>query len=64
MLLTAGSALLKDGLLWSAVACWALVVPIIVAALFDRIEFDGRAIRHRGPLAFLMTRLARVRREL
>ncbi|HJQ68062.1 MAG TPA: hypothetical protein VKA70_03785 [Blastocatellia bacterium] len=64
MLLTAGSALLKGGLIWGAFACWALVAPIVVAALFDHIEFDGRAIRHRGPLAFVMTRLARVRREL
>jgi tetratricopeptide (TPR) repeat protein len=64
MLLTAGSALLKDGLVALALAVWALVAPLAVAVIFDHIEFDGQVIGHRGPLAFLLSRIARVRREL
>ncbi|MFP5263530.1 MAG: tetratricopeptide repeat protein [Blastocatellia bacterium] len=64
VLITAGSALLKDGLWLPALVCLSLLAPIVVAAAFDRIEFDGSAIRHRGPLAFVMAKLFRIRREL
>lgn len=59
-----GSTLLKQGWLIAALVCWALLAPIVVAALLDRLEFDGETIRHRGPLAFLLTHLFRLRREL
>jgi hypothetical protein len=64
VVMTVGSTLLKQGWLIAALACWALLVPIVLAAVFDRIEFDGGTIRHRGPLAFLLTHLFRVRRGL
>lgn len=64
VLMTAGSALLKEGWLILAFACWASLIPIAVLALFDRIEFDGELIRHRGPLSFLLTHLFRVQRRL
>ncbi len=64
VLLTAGSALLKNGALVPALGCWALLVPLGLAAALDYIEFDGEVIRHKGPLAFLMANLANVRREI
>src|SRR5712691_7743346 len=64
VVMTVGSTLLKQGWLIAALACWALLAPIVVAAAFDRIEFDGGTIRHRGPFAFLLTHLFRIRREL
>lgn len=64
VVLTVGSTLLKQGWLIPAVVCWSFLVPVILAAAFDRIEFDGSKICHRGPLAFLLTQLFRVRREL
>jgi tetratricopeptide (TPR) repeat protein len=64
VLMTVGSAMVKIGWLPEALLCWALIVPVIVAALLDRIEFDGARITHRGPLAFLLAKLFGVRREL
>lgn len=64
IVMTVGSALLKQGLLMSAIACWGLLLPIAVIAAFDRIEFDGKVIKHRGPLAFFLTHLFRIRRAL
>ena len=64
VVMTVGSTLLKQGWPVAALACWALLAPIVVAAALDRIQFDGRTIRHRGPLAFLLTHLFRIRREL
>lgn len=64
VLMTAGSALLKTGLLAMALVCWVMLVPVIAAAALDRIEFDGQTIFHRGPLAFLLSKLFRIRREL
>jgi tetratricopeptide (TPR) repeat protein len=64
VLITAGSALLKGSLLPLSFVCWSLLVPVVIAAAFDRIEFDGCAIRHRGPLAFILSKLFRIRREL
>src|SRR5438128_2628708 len=64
VVLTAGSAWLKQGWLAAALACWALLVPIALAAVFDRIDFDGVTLRHRRLLAFVLTKLFRVRREL
>ena len=46
IVLTIGSTLVKQGWLISALSCWALLVPIFLAAAFDRIEFDGKTIRH------------------
>jgi tetratricopeptide (TPR) repeat protein len=64
VLLTASSALVKSGYLLAAACSFGAIVPVIVAALFDRIEFDGHEIRHRGPLAFLLSRVFRIRRKL
>lgn len=64
VVMTVGSALLKQGWTAAALATWALLVPIALFAVLDRIEFDGQAIRHRGPLAFLLTHLLRSRRDL
>src|SRR5262245_7837127 len=64
VVMTVGSTLLREGWTEAALACWALLGPIIMAAVLDRIEFDGQVIRHRGPLAFLLTHLFRMRREL
>ncbi|HXU36445.1 MAG TPA: hypothetical protein VN937_08785 [Blastocatellia bacterium] len=64
VVMTVGSALLKQGWPVAALATWALLLPIALFAVLDRIEFDGQAIRHRGPLAFLLTHLFRSRRDL
>jgi len=64
ILVTAGSALLKDGLTLPALVCLSLLLPVVLAAMFDRIEFDGSVIRHRGPLAFVLSTLFQIRREL
>jgi hypothetical protein len=56
--------MLKQGWPVAALACWAVLLPIILAAFFDRIEFDGQAIRHRGPFAFVLAHLFRMRRQL
>src|ERR1700742_4237993 len=64
VLLTTGSALIKGGYHLAALISLALLVPVLLAALLDRIEFDGQRILHRGPLAFLRAKLFRVRREL
>jgi tetratricopeptide (TPR) repeat protein len=52
--MTAGSALFKAGHLTLSLAFLALIIPMFVAAILDVIEFDGRVIIHRGPLAFLL----------
>lgn len=64
VLMTAGSALLKTGWLVSGIVCWLMLAPVIAAAALDRIEFDGQKILHRGPLAFLLSKIFRTRREL
>lgn len=64
VVMTVGSALLKQGWPAAALATWGLLFPIALFAVFDRIEFDGQAIRHRGPLAFLLTHLFRSQRDL
>jgi tetratricopeptide (TPR) repeat protein len=55
VVLTAGSTLLGNGLLRQALLCWSLLLPIAAAAFFDHIEFDGKAISHKGPLAWLLS---------
>jgi tetratricopeptide (TPR) repeat protein len=64
MMMTAGSALLKDGMVLLAALSWLLVLPIALMAVFDRIEFDGKVITHRGPLAFLLAKLGGIRQQL
>ena len=64
VLATAGSALLKNGLIVYGAICWAVLVPLAAAAALDRIEFDGRRIKRKGPMAFLLTHLANVRQQL
>src|SRR2546423_9226601 len=64
VLLTGGSAFAKVGYERTAIICLMALAPLIVAALLDRIEFDGERIIHRGPLAFLLAKLFRLRREL
>jgi tetratricopeptide (TPR) repeat protein len=63
MLMSAGSALTRAGRVTPAVVCMLLLAPVWMAALFDRIEFDGSMLNHRGPMAFLL-RLMGLRREL
>jgi tetratricopeptide (TPR) repeat protein len=62
--LTAGSTLLGNGLFKAALLTWAVIPLVALAALFDRIEFDGKIIIHKGPLAFLLASLFRIRRRL
>jgi tetratricopeptide (TPR) repeat protein len=64
VVLTVGAAMLQDGLFRPAIFCWSLLALLAAAAALDRIEFDGRAIARRGPVAFLLSRLARVRQRL
>jgi tetratricopeptide (TPR) repeat protein len=64
VLLTTGSAFIKAGYHRAALISLAMLVPVIIAAALDRIEFDGQRIIHRGPLAFLRAILFRIRREL
>jgi len=64
VVMTIGSTLLKQGWPNWALVCWSLLLPIVLAAIFDRIEFDGQAIRHRGPFAFVLATLLRMHREL
>jgi hypothetical protein len=64
VLLTAGSALFRNGSATAAIICWAMLAPLILAAILDRIEFDGNAIRHRGPLALIFARVFRLRQQL
>jgi hypothetical protein len=64
VVVTVGSTLLKEGWVIASLSCWGMLVPIVIAAAFDRIEFDGQTIRHCGPLAFILKRLFRMRREL
>ncbi|HKP11122.1 MAG TPA: hypothetical protein VJZ91_03400 [Blastocatellia bacterium] len=64
VLLTAGSALVKADYGRAAAVCLLMLLLVIAAAALDRIEFDGRRLIHRGPLAFLLAKLFRVRREL
>jgi tetratricopeptide (TPR) repeat protein len=64
ILLTVGSALFRDGLMVAALGCLLLVALVIVAALFDRIEFDGQKITHRGPLPFAFSLLTGAHRDL
>jgi tetratricopeptide (TPR) repeat protein len=64
VLLTGGSALVQAEYESAAMACLLMLVPLIAAAALDRIEFDGRRLIHRGPLAFLLSTLFRTRREL
>ncbi len=62
--LTAGSTLFGNGMTREAVFCWALILPILAATFFDRIEFDGKAITHRGPLPLLLNLAFGIRREI
>jgi tetratricopeptide (TPR) repeat protein len=41
-----------------------LLAPVAAAAALDRVEFNGSVIRHRGPLALLLTHLFRMQRSL
>jgi tetratricopeptide (TPR) repeat protein len=64
VLLTTGSALAKVGSDRAAAFCLLGLVPLVAAALFDRIEFDGQRLTHRGPLAFGLAKLFRIRRAM
>lgn len=64
ILISCASALAREQKPEWMLVCLALLVPVILAAAFDRLEFDGEKIRHRGPLAFLLTHLFRMRRAL
>lgn len=64
ILITAASALTRENQTAWALVCVVLLAPVALAAAFDRVEFDGELIRHRGPLAFLLTHLFRIRRAL
>ena len=45
VVITVGSTLLKQGWVIASLSCWGMLVPIVIAAAFDRIEFDGQTIR-------------------
>ena len=62
--MTAGSTLFGNGMAREALLCWLLILPILAATFFDRIEFDGRTITHRGPLPLLLNLAFGVRREI
>lgn len=64
VLITAGAALIRDGLLLPAFACWASLAPLIAAATLDRIEFDGRMIKRNGPLALILGWLGGGRQQI
>src|SRR5436309_4629753 len=64
VLLTGGSALAQAGYEGAAAACLLMLLPVIAAAVFDCIEFDGQRLIHRGLLAFLLAKLFRTRREM
>ena len=64
VLLTAGSALVEAGYDRAAAGCLLMLAPLVASAALDRVEFDGRRLIHRGPLAYLLAKLFRVRREL
>lgn len=64
VLMTVGSALIKNGITVPAIISWAMLAPLMAAAALDRIEFDGSRIRRKGPLAFLLTHLAGIRQQL
>src|SRR5262249_3357959 len=64
VLMTAGSGLFKYGRPGLGVICWSLLIPVLVAAVLDRLEFDGLAISHLGPLAFVLSFLFRLPRQL
>jgi tetratricopeptide (TPR) repeat protein len=53
--MTAGSTLFGNGLLKQALVCWALLLPIAIAAFLDRIELDSQSITHKGPLALVLS---------
>ncbi|HLG17682.1 MAG TPA: hypothetical protein VJH03_24780 [Blastocatellia bacterium] len=54
VLLTAGAAFIRDGLIVPAIACWAALGPVVIAAASDRIEFDGTTIRRKGQVAAIL----------
>lgn len=62
--LTVGSALSRAGLLLYAVVCLLVAALVVLMAVFDRIEFDGERITHRGPLALILSKVFRVRRQI
>jgi len=64
VLLTLGSALSRAGLMLYALVCLLLTALIVLMAVLDRIEFDGQTIIHRGPVAFLLSRVFRVRQQI
>ena len=64
ILISSASALTREQKTGLALVCLGLLAPVILAAAFDRVEFDGELIRHRGPLAFLLTHLFRMRHAL
>jgi len=61
---TIGSAFLKQGMDVLAIVCWLMLLPIVLLAVLDRIEFDGKTIKHCGPLAYILGKVFRMHREL
>ncbi len=64
VLMTAGSAFARSGLLNVALLTLVWVGVTVLVAALDRIEFDGRTIHHRGLFAFFLAHLFRVRQHL
>lgn len=62
--LTAGSTLFGNGLVTQALLSWAALIPVGVAAAFDRIEFDGGTVVHKGPLALVLSFILRTPRRI
>ena len=61
---TIGSAFLKQGMDVLAIVCWLMLLPIVLLAALDRIEFNGKTIKHCGPLAYILGKVFRMHREL
>lgn len=64
ILISSASGLAREQQPGWALVCLAMLAPVILAAALDRVQFDGQMIHHRGPLAFLLTHLFRMRRTL
>jgi tetratricopeptide (TPR) repeat protein len=64
VLLTAGSALSRTGMLLPAFVCLLLTAIVVMMAMLDRIRFDGQTVSHRGPLAFILSKVFRLRRQI
>jgi len=64
VLTTVGTGLLKAGLKLPALSCFLLLIPAVLGAALDRIEFDGLRIRRRGFSSAILGRALGLRQQL